>query len=260
VKPSPDCASFDVAWRPDSYLAEYYRTVEEDERATMRFLAEAARRVGPVSHMLDFGCGPTVHHLFAFAPTAREIHVADYLASNLRCVRAWVDDRPGAHRWTAFADYALQMENGEVPSASETATREQLTRERITRYLRADAREAEPLDGEASTATYPLVLCCFCPDSITDDLREWRRCVLHIASLVSAGGWLVLAALHAACNYRVGAQRFPSARVTRRDIAAALADAGMARGESTITVANVGDERDHGFNGVILAISRRLSS
>ena len=51
---------------------------------------------------------------------------------------------------------------------------------------------------------YPAVLCCFCPDSITDDLDEWRRCTANIASLVAPGGWLVLTALGAAASYRVG--------------------------------------------------------
>jgi purine nucleoside permease len=71
---------------------------------------------------------------------------------------------------------------------------------------------------------------------------------------------LVLTALHAASNYRVGGLRFPSAHVTARDIASVLADAGMSTAESSITVARVSDDRDHGFDGVILAMSRRLLS
>ena len=253
-------AAFDTAWQASAYLADYYTAVEDDERVTMRFLAAAAHRIGELPRLLEFGCGPTVHHLLAFAPMAREIHVADYLPANLEDVRAWVEGRRGAHDWTAFVDYALQVETGRTPSIAETTARERLTRARITRYIEADARCPRPLPSMPGRPRYPAVVSCFCPDSITDDRAEWRRCMLHIASLVDDGGWLVLAALRGADHYRVGGLCYPSASLSEDDIALALDEAGMSAAETSIVSADVDDRSGHGFNGVILALSRRLSS
>ena len=78
----------------------------------MRFLAEAAVLVGEVRVLLEFGCGPTVHHLLPFANVARTIHVADYLRANLVAVRRWVDEDDEAWDWSAFAEAALSNELG----------------------------------------------------------------------------------------------------------------------------------------------------
>lgn len=249
--------SFETHWRPDVYLSDYYSEVQNDEQATIRFLAEAAKRIGDVPRLLEFGCGPTVHHLFPFAARAGEIHVADYLDSNLDAVRHWVNGRNDAHDWSAFAEYALRCERGRVPSSDEVRDREKLTQRRITSFHLADARRGQPLADGKGDHGYPLVLCCFCPDSITDDLDEWRRCTTNVASLVAPDGWLVLAALRGTTSYRVGGVHFPSAGVTADEIATLLRNTGFSRRETTIETADAGDDSDHGFNSVILAASRR---
>ena len=97
----------------------------------------------------------------------------------------------------------------------------------------ADARRPQPL--AAGSRRYPAVVCCFCPDSITADLDEWRRCTEHVASLVAPGGWFVLTALGGADSYRVGARRFPSPGVSVDDVADVLRSAGFSRLGTTIT-------------------------
>jgi hypothetical protein len=253
-------ASFEAAWQPDAYLSSYYSAVESDERATLQFLVEVAAQVGPISTLLEFGCGPTVHHLFPFAAQARTIHVADYLPANLLAVRRWTRADPDAHDWSAFAAAVLGYELGRPASRSEIAAREELTRQRITRFLDADARSSPPIADEAAVPGYRAVLCCFCTDSITDDLAEWRRCTRNITELVVPGGWFVLAALRAAAAYRVGDARFPSARVTERDVADVLADAGFEPSQTTVTVATTPDVHDFGFGSIVLAAGRRAWS
>jgi len=249
--------SFDTGWHPSHYLEEYYTAVENDEQATIAFLVEAADRLGAVSELLEFGCGPTVHHLFPFADRVNEIHVADYLPCNLDAVRRWVRRQQGAHDWSAFARYALRCELGRTPTRVEVESRENLTRQRITGLVHADARNSTPIVDEHARHRYGAVLCCFCPDSITADRDEWRRCMLNIASLVAPGGWFVLAALRATQAYRVGEARFPSAGVTEHDVAAALAEAGYLAGTTMVTVAQAPDDRGYGFSAVTLAMGRR---
>ncbi len=197
------------------------------------------------------------HHLFPFADRVDDIHVADYLPSNLDAVQRCVRRQPGAHDWSAFARYALRCELGRSPTRGEGDSREDLTRQRITGFVQADARNSTPIVDERARHRYGAVLCCFCPDSITADRDEWRRCMLNIASLVAPRGWFVLAALRATAACRVGDVRFPSAGVTEHDVAAVLAEAGYPAATTTVTVAQAPDDRGFGFRAVTLAMGRR---
>jgi hypothetical protein len=246
--------SFDEDWSPEAYLREYYTEVQPDEQATMAFLAEAAALVGDVPLLLEFGCGPTVHHLLPFAGRAGEIHVADYLERNLDAVRSWVEGGLEAWDWAPFTDLALHHELGRPPEAWELREREARARELVTCFLPADARRRQPL---GAGRRYPAVLCCFCPDSITDDLDEWRDCTANVASLVAPGGWLVLTALHEAPSYRVGPAHFPSSGVTADALADVLRESGFSRLGTTIVTAAAADDDDHGFGSVLLSVSRK---
>jgi hypothetical protein len=129
-------------------------------------------------------------------------------------------------------------------------------RQRITTLGHVDVRLRQPLLGRPRR--YGAVLCCFCSDSITTDLDEWRRCTANVASLVAPGGWFVLTALGGASSYRVGARRFPSAGVTARDVADVLVGAGFSRDGTTVTATGSIDAGAHGYESVVLAISRRI--
>lgn len=222
----------------------------------MRFLVEAAGLVGDNASLLDFGCGPTVHHLLPFAARVGEIHVVDYLDRNLDAVRQWVEGRDGAWDWTPFTMFTLCQELGRQPAEHEVRERETVVRERVCSFDRADARRAQPLAAGCRRAA--VVVCCFCPDSITADLAEWRRCTEHVASLVAPGGWFVLTALGGAGSYRVGQRRFPSPALSVDDVAGVLHTAGFARLGTSITSAPASDIDEHGFDQIILAVSRKL--
>lgn len=254
LAPPTTWPSFDEDWSHAAYLRDYYTHVQPDEQATMRFLAEAAGLVGDVPLLLEFGCGPTVHHLLPFAARADEIHVADYLDRNLDAVRRWIAGHPEAWDWTPFTVAALANELGRRPHAWEVREREARTRELVTALHLADARERQPL-GVARR--YPAVVCCFCPDSITDDIDEWRQCTANIASLVAPGGWFVLTALHEAKCYRVGDVDFPSSGVTVDDVAGVLHESGFSRLGTNIVTTDADDDDAHGFDSVLFAVSRK---
>jgi hypothetical protein len=78
-----------------------------------------------------------------------------------------------------------------------------------------------------------------------------------VASLVAPGGWFVLTALGGADSYRVGTRRFPSPDVSVDDVAEVLRSAGFCSRSTTITSAAAADADDHGFDRVILAVSRK---
>lgn len=248
--PAPGYASFEEDWSPASYLRDYYRTVEPDERRTMAFLAEAARALPPSQRMLAFGVGPTLHHVFPLAPRARLIDLCDVLPANLAEIERWLAAEPGAHDWRAFVRHALACEGGPVTD-DDVARREALTRARVGRLLLSDLRDAQPLGGGASA--YDLVVSAFCADSATDDLATWALYTRRIAALVRPGGTLIVAALWRSQGYRVGNRLFPSANVAEQDLRRVL---GPLTASLDVETCLLPEQARHGYGGILLARGR----
>ncbi|MDG4820273.1 guanitoxin biosynthesis pre-guanitoxin forming N-methyltransferase GntF [Asanoa sp. WMMD1127] len=239
-------ASFDRDWVPGRYLADYYREVEPDEIATIAFLVTALRSAPRDEPVLFFGVGPTLHHVFAAAEVASEIHLADYLPSNLAEIQRWLDGSPDAHDWGPFVRHTLRCEGA---SEAGVADREELTRKKVTALLRADAREPRPLDRQ-----YATVISAYCADSATDNLATWHDLMHNITGLVRPGGLFITAALHHCTSYTVGDHRFPSADVNADDLRAALSPD---FDPLEIEIRPTGRTATHGYSSILLCWGRR---
>lgn len=248
--PASGYASFEEDWTPASYLRDYYRIVEPDERRTIAFLVEAAREMPPSPRMLAFGVGPTLHHVFPFAPLACSIDLCDVLPANLAEIGRWLAAEPGAHDWRPFVRHALACEGGAVTDDA-VARREALTRSRVARLLPSDLRDARPMGDGASS--YDLVVSAFCADSATDDLATWALYTRRIAALVRPGGTLILAALWRSQGYRVGDRLFPSANVAEEDLRRVL---GPLTASLQVETCLLPEQARHGYGGILLARGR----
>ena len=236
-------------WNPDEYLREYYTRIEAEEEHTLRFLVEQSARVPNASMVLEFGCGPTLHHTLPFARRAAAIHVADLLPQNLEAIRRWQAKDPHAHDWRPFTRRVLAFEGSTDGLAYETERREEAIRKLIKRRLQADARRSNPL-GSLSRA-YDCVVSCYCADSATADKQEWRRLMLNIASLIAPGGLLLIAALRRCKAYTVGMQSFPSAQIEEDDLASVFEQLGLR--EVGIEAVELPNRATHGFESIVLA-------
>ena len=240
-------ASFDRDWNPARYLADYYRTVEPDELATIAFLVDALRHADRDRPVLFFGVGPTMHHVFAAAELASEIHLGDYLPANLAEIQRWLDRAPGAHDWRPFIRHTLRCEGVVDPSDAEVAARADLTRAKVTRLVHVDARHAQPW-------RYATVVSAYCADSATDDLATWRRYMRNITGLVRPGGLFVTAALHRCRGYTVGGRLFPSANVGETDLRDALRPT---FDPVRIELRPTGQAITHGYAAILLGWARK---
>lgn len=239
-------------WDAVQYLRQYYRHVEADEAATLDFIVRACNRIATPGRALVFGVGPTVHHVLPLAPHTREIHVADYLESNLLHVRRWLRRDEAAHDWREFGRYILECEGVRAPSAQQIVERERLVRSRVTRCLRGDAglRSALPAPG---LGRYDVVVSCFCAESATGDRAVWRRYVRNILRQLAPGGLFITAALRRCRAYQVGQRRFASANVDEHDLAGVLFEAGVEPGQLQIEVRPVGLQARLGYDSIVLA-------
>ena len=242
------CASFDTDWVPQQYLTDYYSVVEPDERETIAFFVDAMKAAPAGEPVLVFGSGPTLHHVFLAAPTASELHLADYLPANLAEIERWRTRDPAAHDWREFVRYTLECEGLAAPTADDVTRREELTRSKITRLLQADARRSAPVDRR-----YATVISAYCADSATDDRAMWETLMTNITGLVSPGGLFITAALRRCRSYRVGTKRFPCANVDEHDLRRVLASGFTPR----VQVRNLEGHEQQGYSSVVLADARR---
>jgi len=242
-------------WDPAAYLATYYSKIEPEEAHTLRFLVREAQRLESDASVLEFGIGPTLHHVLPFARLAREIHVADLLPANLEAVRQWCAQKPGAFNWREFTREVLIAEGIQQPSEEEIDARERRTRERLTCSLLGDARLRHPL-GEAYSSRYDCVVSCYCADSATASKHEWFRYLRNITSLLAPGGRFVLAALRNCSFYRVGNVRFPSPAIDEYDLQRALTMLNFDMGSVVLQVYPVPEQLRAGFQSIALASGR----
>jgi hypothetical protein len=241
-------------WLPRAYLNEYYRDLTADELQVIRYLVDEITNA-PAGPVLCFGAGPTLHHVFALAPYASEIYLADYLPENLAEIERWRRDEPGAHDWSAFARYTLECERPGSATPEAVASRMSLTRQRIARLEHCDAGLVDPL-GPSYRGFFATVLSPFCADSITDDKQVWARYSRNIASLVRPQGLLLTIALRCCRRYKVGPRYFPSADVDENDLQRVLA-ADCDPDTVRVQARDVPEHAAQGYTGILLARALR---
>jgi hypothetical protein len=251
---APAYAAFETDWVPHEYLRDYYGAVEPDERRTIAFFVDAMRNVPTSEPILFFGVGPALHHVFLAATKASEIHLGEYLPANLREIERWIRRDAGAHDWRPFVRYTLECEGLAFPTEADVAEREDLTRAKITRLSRVDARRDDSL-GEGDTPPYGTVISAYCADSATADRATWETYTKRIIGLVRPGGTFITAALRRSRGYVVGGKTFPSADVDENDMRAVLEPC-FEPGGLAIEVCDLPGHRSQGYAGIVLAQGR----
>ena len=247
-----------TAWRPADYLQEYCRRVESDDEAALRFQVAFLRNAGRVfSRALEYGCGPTLMRAIAAAAYVGSLDMADRLPSNLRHVRRWLADDPGADDWSPFTEYVLRCEGVATPHPELVRSRERTTRRVLADLLLTDARRRYPLGRERAGA-YDLLISGFCLDCLSQSRSVWRRCMRNVFRLLKPRASFVLIALRACRAYRVGPRWFPAANLSRRELEATLVACGVDPASTDLRECALPGHSVQGYRGLLLA-SGRLS-
>jgi hypothetical protein len=245
-----------AGWNAEDYLRDYYSRIEAEEEHTLRFLVKHCARLKPASTLLEFGCGPTLHHVLPFSRRAGEIHVADLLPQNLDAIRHWQAQSPRAHDWRAFTHRILCLEGLQEPTPKDIRDREDATRVAIQRRIVSDA--SDPRQFEVFRRHYDCIVSCYCADSSTTDKRQWGSRMRNIVSLLASGGLLLVAALRQCQGYSVGRHWFPSAHLDECDLADVYRGAGLC--DVDIEVVEVPGRSQLGFGSILLASARRRAA
>lgn len=195
-------------WSSVGYKTDYFGPViPSDEIHTINFHVQASKEVPNGSTVLDFGCGPIPLRALTIEPYVDEIHMGDYLSSNLKEINKWVKGKGEDRRWDPYVSYILQCEGIPTPTGRQISERKRATRSKITRVFKVDASQQNPLI-ENPMGRYPIVMSFYCADSATSDINEWREFTRNINSL--AEQVLIMAALAKSHGYWLKNSYFPS--------------------------------------------------
>eukprot|EP01103_Thecamoeba_quadrilineata_P001369 TRINITY_DN11216_c0_g1_i1.p1 TRINITY_DN11216_c0_g1~~TRINITY_DN11216_c0_g1_i1.p1 ORF type:complete len:279 (-),score=8.02 TRINITY_DN11216_c0_g1_i1:50-886(-) len=249
--------TFKDHWVPKDYLNEFYNSpiVVPDELEAIRFQIEYNKILCDNPLVLEFGCGPTVHRTIAIAPYVSEIHMVDYLQSNLDEVKKWFKEDVESHNWDHYIKYILECEGIKNPTNDDIFDRKKLTRSKVTRFIRADAGERYPL-GTNYEGHYSHVFSGFCADSATDDKNIWKKYMLNIASLVSPNGTFFITALKKAKYYKSGQLFFKSANIDEIDLRKIL-EVDFLPQDITIHSINLPELEREGYTGIYIAQAQK---
>jgi hypothetical protein len=250
-------SDFQTEWLPEDYLNQYYatETISSDELGIYNLVISYLQTERPhFAKALDFGCGPTLHHIIPFIPYVQELHLADYVPSNLMAIQQWLRGDTRAHNWDVYIKGVLQLERTTQPSPLDIDMRRAQMRYKITQLKHGNLHWRHPLKDQS---TYPLVLSFYCADSATHSKSQWRLFMQHLFNLVEPGGTLILSALHNTTRYDVGNRYFPSAQVTENDMYAILSEGYFEQKTLDLRVVPVAEWAEEGFESILAVRAKK---
>lgn len=246
-------------WNPREYLDTYFKKLGPDSIETYKFLIREIRYISKKmdlskSKVLDFGAGPTIFAAALIGNIAGEIHLADYLFSNLNEIKNWINKRGGHFNWDELVKTAIKMEGG-APTRKSIQDRQEQIRSKA-RLFRCDASLDSPL---GTNDQYPLVISTFCADSATSSKKIWKSFQKNILSLVDVNGYILISALRKCTYYKNGDEIFPCANISERDFKNLFKSMKNKFSDIKIETCEVPECTPEGFSSLIFIRAKRIS-
>lgn len=259
VGPESSPGQYDTGWSATRYLRQYYSArVSQDELANARFVSTQLRRLGRTfDSCLEFGCGPTVHHLLNLVPFVNSIRMVDYLPKNQLEVRRWLRDDPRAFDWDPWLRCMLQAEPDALHGDHlelELSRRKALMRKLVTGVDRADIRQPNPL-GDAET--FDLIGTWYCLECVGSDRDAWQLYLRHLTHLLEPGGVLLMGALHRTTTYHVLDRVLNVTSIGEDDLRQELPRLGYSPDSLQVEVVAVADFVEQGFDSICCALATK---
>lgn len=239
-------------WDPQKYLLTYFKKLGPDSVYTLKFLVREVDRIkkiiphGKFERALDFGCGPTIFGAAVLSEMANEIHLCDYLISNLLELEKWTQSDPDGFDWTELIEFVNSLE-GKRETVEEIAKKIDLLRIK-SRLYKCDASLVRPLGNDQE---YPLVVSTFCADSATNSKEIWKIYTKNIFNLIETGGYGLITSLRNCEQYKNGDKDFPSANINEKDFRDLLLEVPFEIEDQLIEICEVPECAKDGFSSMI---------
>jgi hypothetical protein len=245
-------------WDPKSYLNQFYATssVPDESRTVLQFIVEQLRlRNIQRGKALEFGCGPTIWCALPLTPHVDQIHLADYLPSNLAEVHRWIQRAPEAHDWNVYLRHLLMLEGNTDPTEQDLHNRAELLRDCVESLSHSDINRTPCV--ETIVSAFDLVTSFYCIECISSDIQQWRLYLQRLSELVSPGGHLILASILGGVEYLVEGRSFPVTLLQEADIYQALMDFGFQEDGLVIRSVPIHAWKDEGFTTICLVAAKK---
>ncbi|MBE9168285.1 hypothetical protein IQ238_12430 [Pleurocapsales cyanobacterium LEGE 06147] len=249
---------YDRLWNPKEYLSHYYSTayVADDDAAIYEHLISFLKQENRTfAKIIDFGCGPTPHHIFPLIPYLEELHFADYVPENLQEISNWLEGNSSAHNWDMWIEYILKKEGFDSVTSKDIEHRKKLVREKSTAFKLGDLRKSHPLNDDS---VYDLVLSFFCAEAATNSKQEWYKYMSNLFNLVKPEGKVFIVANAHAQHYDIGKKKFPEANVTKEDFYSIFTDSKFAFDSVEVEEIPIAEWADSGLKAIIIAKARAI--
>jgi SAM-dependent methyltransferase len=211
---------------PAVYVKQYYEYLGDENRAILEFLWRQFQSCPEGADMLDFGCGPTIYQFIAAAPKVRTIHVADSLATNFEAIQDWMAAKPDVFSWREYIRETLVLEDPSAVSCADICEREQLIKQKITRFLHCNLGASPPI-AEVAEASYDVLMTNYCLEFLPAHI-DFEAGMAQVLSLLRSGGRFILQFLRRTPDYPVGDHRFLCRRIDEDDFLRILPKCGFA--------------------------------
>lgn len=211
-------------WDPIEYVKEYFPPNVNTE-PMVKFIAEqASKRLKEGTIAIDVGCGPTVCYWSALTPYVQEIHLSDFLDSNLNQIKRWIDYDELSESWDFYTRMSMECEGFENIDDVQLIARKNSSKSKVKGFLHCDISKHNPLGFHA---LYDCVLSACVADSITYDKMQWSKYMMNIFSLIKPGGTFIGSSMLSCKHYDIGDIEFPSANITEYDFESLLREYGF---------------------------------
>lgn len=255
-------------FNPTSYLKQYFSIIDRESEILLAFLAKVQSEHDlSNTTILDFGCEPTIYAIISSSRTCSEIHMSDYIESNLEQIEWWLKNNERAFNWDRFIQRSLELEtvlqsenagntNPTPVSQLDIEVRKATIRKKITKLIHGDARKHKPI-GVEGTNRYDVLVIAFCLEAVAKDALEWQQLLYNVSTMLKSGGLLIISTLTESTAYRIDEQYFATSYISKQAFVNALLNVGYV--ESSIEIAEVDatNPDTNFYTGAILATARK---
>ena len=139
--------------------------------------------------ILDYGCGPNLANVISAMPKAAKITLAEYAEVNREFILKWISKDPLAFDWSPCFQYVVQTLEGR--SEEEAIRRQEELRSKVEAVVSCDLTKDQFI-AEGYDKPYDIVMSFLCLECCGDTLKDYEQSVRKIASIIEAGGHLLL--------------------------------------------------------------------
>lgn len=234
---------FDLNFRPDNYLENYYQDVDLDfirawidtgcrkekiitknvSQENANLLIFYAKTISPLlknakcDKLLEVGGGATIYQLISIAPFVSTICFTDYLFSNIFSVQKWKNKN--SSEWRKFILGSLLLENGSQPiNQLAILQREKIIKNKLNKWGCYDVISNKMTPAKLEKEKFDIVSSNFCIESITEEKEVWAKSFRNLIGKLKSGGRLIITAIKGAKKYRVVDKNFPAVEIYEDDM------------------------------------------